>query len=245
MNFENANLYIEQNYNVIDYIEGHCKNVGKHANVIKNPLWKIQENGEEYLLMYCEKDTICRLCVHSYQKILDFENNDYSGNKITWFKSLNGYIVGTNKLYIHQIITGCYGNGKGTNHVSVDHIDRNPLNNTFANLRIATREEQEQNSKGIAPGTKRDRKTSAQILPDGITQESMKKYVCYYKDFADKEKTRLREYFRVEKHPKLDKLWSTTKSGKVSIQDKLVQANKVVDDLENDIYPKKNSINVC
>ena len=110
MNFENAKLYIEQNYNVIEYINGHCKNVGKHANVIKNPLWKIQENGEEYLLMYCEKDTICRLCVHSYQKLLDFENNDYSGNKITWFKSLNGYIVGTNKLYIHQIITGCYGN---------------------------------------------------------------------------------------------------------------------------------------
>jgi hypothetical protein len=241
MNFENAQLFIEQNYDVIEYIDGHRKNVGKHATVIKNPLWKIQENNEEYLLMYCEKDTICKLCIQSYQKILDFENNDCNKKKVTWFKSLNGYIAGTNKLYIHQIITGCYGNGKGTNHVSVDHIDRNPLNNTFANLRIATREEQEQNSKGIAPGTKRDRKNNAQNLPDGIFQEMIKKYVCYYKDYADKDKTRLREYFRIEKHPKLDKLWSTTKSCKVSIQEKLAQANKVIDDLENDIYPEKHT----
>ena len=68
----------------------------------------------------------------------------------------------------------------------------------------------------------------------------MKKYVVYYKDYADKEKKRLREYFRIESHPKLDKIWSTTKSNKITIQEKLSQANKVVDDLENDIYPEKN-----
>jgi hypothetical protein len=40
----------------------------------------------------------------------------------------------------------------------------------------------------------------------------------------------------------LDKIWNTTKSEKVSIQDKLNQANKVVDDLENNIYPEKEGI---
>ena len=69
----------------------------------------------------------------------------------------------------------------------------------------------------------------------------IKKYVVYYKDYADKEKTQVREYFRVESHPKLDKLWSTTKSCKITIQEKLLQANKVVDDLENDIYPEKET----
>ena len=43
-------------------------------------------------------------------------------------------------------------------------------------------------------------------------------------------------------YPKIDKIWTTTKSEKVSIQDKLKQANKVVDDLENNIYPEKEGI---
>ena len=69
----------------------------------------------------------------------------------------------------------------------------------------------------------------------------IKKYVYYNREFYDKEKTKERDFFRVE-HPKLDKHWCTTKSNKISIQEKLKQANKVVDDLENDIYPEKNEI---
>jgi len=86
---------------------------------------------------------------------------------------------------------------------------------------------------------KRERKQTAQILPLGITHNMMKKYVVYYHEWLDKEHTKKREFFKVEKHPKLDKIWTTTKSEKVSIQDKLKQANKVVDDLENNIYPEK------
>ena len=214
--------HIIEKYNVIEYIKGHY----------------IIENEQEYLLMYCEKDTICKLCVISYQKILDYEKS--IDKKITWYKHQNGYILCSLNIYIHQIITGCYGNGKGTKNVSVDHIDQNPLNNTLDNLRIATREEQEQNSKGIKEGTKRERNKSAKNLPEGITQEMMKKYVVYYHEWLDKEHTKKREFFKIEKHPQLDKPWVTTKSEKVTIEDKLKQANKVIEDLKNNIYPEKN-----
>ena len=227
-----------EKYNVIEYIPGHFSNLGQDANIMKNPLWRVRENDKEYLLMFCEKDTICRLCSESYQKILDWEKT--INKKITWFKLQNDYIMGSMNIYIHQIIMNCYGNGKGTKNISVDHIDQNPLNNTITNLRIATRYEQEQNTKGIKDGTKRERKTSAKPLPTGIIQSMMKKYVVYYQEWLNKEHTKEREYFKVEKHPKLDKYWCTTKSNKVSIQDKLAQANKIVDDLENDIYPEKN-----
>ena len=231
---------ILQNYNVIEYIKGHYLNNGQDANIMKNPLWRITENDKEYLLMYCEKETICKLCCKSYQKILDYEKT--IDKKITWYKHQNGYILCSINIYIHQIITDCYGNGKGTKNISVDHIDQNPLNNTFDNLRIATREEQEQNSKGIKDGTKRERKKNAQDLPEGIKQAMMKKYVVYYNEWLNKEHTKQREFFKVEKHPKLEKAWCTTKSIKVSIQDKLQQANKVIDDLENNIYPEKEGI---
>jgi hypothetical protein len=233
-------LIENKKYEVIEYIEGHYSYIGHDANIMKNPIWRVKEKetGKEYLLMYCEKDTIVKLCDKSYQLIKDYEKNENTGKPITFYKHANGYILCTSQLlYIHQIITGCHGNGQGTKNISVDHMDQDPLNNTFENLRIATREIQEQNSKGIKEGTKRARKTSAKDLPEGIEQDMLKKYVVYYHEWLDKEHTKSREFFKVEKHPKLDKPWIGTKSGKVSIMEKLNQSNKIVDDLEKDIYP--------
>lgn len=69
----------------------------------------------------------------------------------------------------------------------------------------------------------------------------LQKYVVYYREFYDKEKTKEREYFKVEKHPKSNKIWMTSKSSKFTILEKLEQANKIVDDLDNDIEPKRNA----
>jgi hypothetical protein len=238
---------IVNKFTIIDYIPGHYSTLGQQAYKIKNCLWKIIDNEKEFLLMYCEKDTLCKLCPESYKKILEFEVKNNNNKKLTWYKCANGYIQthtayidnenNSKCYYIHQIITGCYGNGKGTTNVSVDHNDRDPLNNTLDNLRIATQQEQQNNSKGILPGTLKER-SSKKDLPEGVTYNMFKKYVYYNDEFYDKNKTKKREFFRVE-HPKLDKPWSTTKSCKITIQEKLLQANKVVDDLENDIYPEK------
>jgi hypothetical protein len=234
--YHNYHELIQSKYNIIDFKLGHYNEYGKDAYIMKNPMWKIIENDKTFWLMHCEKDTLCKVCELSYNKILEYQQ--LNNVKLTWYKCSNGYIQShTNSdslLYIHQIITGCYGNGKGTLNISVDHIDQDPLNNIYSNLRIATRDEQEQNTKGIKEGTKRARKTSAIDLPEGITQEMMPKYVYYTKEYRNKEKTICREFFRVEKHPNLEKkCWSTSKSNSLSIQDKLKQAIDKVKELNN------------
>ena len=52
-----------------------------------------------------------------YEKIEEFEKkNNYK--KLTFYKHTNGYILCSNKnLFIHQIITDYYGNGKGTSRI--------------------------------------------------------------------------------------------------------------------------------
>ena len=230
--------YVKTLYDTVELVsDGHCIKKGRQANKIKNPIWKtISSNNEELLLMYCGLESFCLLCPEGYKKILEYEEKNNDNNKITFCKNSGGYVNGSNNIYIHQILTGCYGNGKGTKNISVDHIDQNPLNNCLNNLRIATRAEQEQNSKGIAPGTKRARKHNAKPLPKGITEDMMCKYVNYYHEFVDKEQTKSREFFKIEKNPKLAKIWVGTKSNKIPILEKLAIVNKVATDLENNIY---------
>jgi hypothetical protein len=79
---------------------------------------------------------------------------------------------------------------------------------------------------------KRNRKHSAQTLPLGLEHHMMKKYVVYYREWIDRSHTKEREYFKIEKHPNLPKSWTSSKSGKVKLLDKLADANKIVDDLE-------------
>lgn len=228
-----------RSYDYVDCITGHINKRGCDANMLKNPIWVVRENDKDLLLMYCEKDSFVKLCRDSYKKILDYELENEV--KLTWNKGENGYVVSHvpkihKVLSMHQLITGCHGNGKGTSTISVDHIDRDPLNNTMANLRIATAEEQKANTIGILPNTKRKRNHNARDLPEGITQDMMRKCVVYYLNVYDKKNNKSREYFRVEGHPKI-KNWETTKSKDVSIMDKLHAANKVVEDLEKDIFP--------
>ena len=244
--FHKYNNIIKNKYNIINYIQGHFISKGVDAGSIKNPLWKIKENNitqNTYYIMFCETNGTCKLDESSYQKILDYEKQNDC--KITWYLQINGYIAGhitsDKVIFMHQLIMNCYGNGKGTKTISVDHIDMDPTNNMMENLRIATRDEQEQNSKGIKKGTKCARKHNAKSLPDGLTQAMMKKYVVYYNECYNKEQKLYREFFKIETHPKLDKIWISSKSNKISIMEKLAATNKVVDDLENDIYPESDN----
>jgi len=239
--YHQKHAFMTANYLVLEYFPGHFFTMGHDALVVKNPRWLIQEkdSGVTKMFMYCEPDVLTEICSEGYDRILEFQRQHNDDKSITFHRLSNGYIMSPLRLYIHQIITGCYGNGGGTMNLSVDHIDRNPLNNTLANLRVATRLEQDQNTTGIMDGTKRKRQCIARSLPDGLVQDQLRKYVVYYKECYNKEKDLHREFFKVEGHPKLpsNKPWISSKSGKITWQEKLEKANKVVDDLAKNIYP--------
>ena len=94
---------------------------------------------------------------------------------------------------------------------------------------------EEEESMIVVKNDKRERKHTAQILPPGITQNMMKKYVVYYREIIKLKsgKQLMREYFKVESHPKLSKPWVTSKSTKITILEKLNDANQFVTDLES------------
>jgi hypothetical protein len=219
----------EQN---IKYIPGHFNN---NSNSMKNPMWLI--NDIYYVYCSSKYNTNYFIIDQESKNIIDKFEND-NNIKLTFYKNNQGYIVSNpNKLYLHQIIMNCHGQGKGTKKISVDHIDRNRYNNCKSNLRIATQIEQQQNSKGIIPGTKRNRKISAQKLPNGIEQHMMPKYIYYCTEIYNKEKGSFREFFRIEKHPKLKKkLISGSKSMKKSISEKLDEIKEILNKLDNDTY---------
>jgi hypothetical protein len=125
------------------------------------------------------------------------------------------------------------GKGKGTANLSIDHINRDKLDNRMSNLRIVDCKTQHSNAKGIIPGTKRSRKQNAQTLPEGITEDMMPKYVVYYSEIYNKETGATREFFRVEKHPNQTKDISTSKSNKINILQKLEEAKQIIYKLEN------------
>lgn len=213
-----------EEYEILTMYSGHVNNIGKSAGQQLNFAYLVRDKMESvYVLMFCKRDYFTKIDKEDYDaKIKDTDK--------TWYVNKAGYVVahfGTNRLlYLHQLITGHYGN-KETG-LSVDHINRDKLDNRTQNLRITTASVQNANM------DKKKRQKSAQQLPEGILQSDLPKYVTYNSEFYNTASgKKFREFFRVEGHPNNPKTFSTTKSMKISVIDKLREAVEIVTKLEN------------
>ena len=111
------------------------------AGIIFNPYFLVYENNDKnkqkFYIMYCSDYSFFYFSEKSLEIII---NN-------TWYKMSNGYIATMKKngnkkdtLYLHQLICKKeYGDESATK--SVDHINRNKLDNRIENLEWVTRKE--------------------------------------------------------------------------------------------------------
>lgn len=227
INYINTNNLV-----LVDNIDGKLNKFGKTANKEKNRIKIVMDEQQNiYCIMFCEKNTITKFSYNTLDKILNVNSS--------WYLLKNNYIgthMNNTIIYLHQYLMDLYGQGKGT--TSIDHINRDKLDNRIENLRYANPSLQNSNM------DKKQRQKNAQKLPDGITQSMIPKYVYYATQFVNKgtDKEYIRDFFVIEKHPKSDKkcIYSS-KSMKVSIIDKLNEVCNIIQQLEQneEIKPKK------
>ena len=187
-------------------------------------------NNEYYVSIINENDNKTDLFLFdNIEKFRKIDNINYP----IWYKLTNGY-VGTNYInnnkhkifrYFHQHILDYYGE-KIEHNKSIDHINRNPLDNRLSNLRIINQSHQNHNQ------TDRPRGANLDITHTQI-KKLLPKNITYVAQKTDTKGLTHGEHFAIEiKYTDTNNIKQrvrrkTTKSQNVSLPHKLIQAIKI------------------
>jgi len=201
--------------------------MGKPANDIKYT--HVKYNGKEYTIMKIQYQFDY---VYSLIDKEDFPKlKDYS-----WHYVASGYIGHTipvdttrRELYLHNLVMGRLGfPGKGSTE-SIDHKNRNGLDNRKENLRLITQTEQNLNQK------RKGRRI--ELPPDtGIKVEDLPKHIWYIKANGSHG-----DRFGIDLKTENIK-WKSESSKKLTLQEKLASAKEQLGKYY-ELYPHLNPDN--
>jgi hypothetical protein len=215
---------------------------GACAREQRNMYWKVEdENKDTYYLMHIKDELFTKISKRDINKVLLFNDK-----RPTWRLFQNGYVCCTVNIeskqkvyYLHQYIMDVHTEDLTDFEKTVDHINRDKLDNRRDNLRFANMSVQNTNRDKAA--RRCDAKTE---LPDWL--EELPKYVQFRQEIYDKTNNSMREFFVIS-HPALDKIWESSKSMNIHLKDKFKATKLKLELLNNNIteqnYNKLSGIN--
>ena len=225
---------VPTNYKILKIGEPVTIINGACAREQRNMYWKVEDmNNERYYLMHIKNDIFTKISKRDINKVLFFNDK-----RPTWRLFQNGYVCCTINIeskqkvyYLHQYIMDVHNEDLTNFEKTVDHINRDKLDNRRDNLRFATMVVQNENRNKTA------RRCDAKIeLPEWL--DELPKYVQYRQEIYDKTNNLMRDFFVIN-HPCLDKIWESSKSMNIHLKDKF-KATKLKLELLNNIISEQN-----
>jgi hypothetical protein len=241
--FENK-FNAPENYEILKDGTSHLIKEGACAGEYRNMYWKVKDKDDNTYYMIHIKDNIyTKISKRDINKVLNFKDI-----RPVWRLFTNGYICCTINInnkqkvyYLHQVIMDVHDENLTNFEKTVDHINRDKLDNRRDNLRLVNMSIQNANR------DKATRRCDAIDLPEGIKQEDIPKHIVYRKEILDKDTGKFREYFYICNHPNFSGNWSSSKSQKINIKEKLKQAKLKIQEIEGLIttkqYNKESGLN--
>ena len=110
-------------------------------------------------------------------------------------------------------------------------VPKKQNNNKINDITQKAEEIQKHHVPSCENSSKRARNHNAKKLPDFITE--LPKYVTYNNGVSNGTN---QEYFRIEKHPKYSKVVCSSKSNKITVQEKYAQILEILEKINNGSY---------